>query len=93
MVADLIGRGRAYEKKKDYDRAILDFEAALKLDATSAAAYVGRGDQFYYKRDFARAMADFTTAIRLDPNHADGWSFRGVVRREMGAPDEALRRP
>src|SRR5262249_37113710 len=44
-------RGVAYHHKKDYDRALADFDAASKLDPKYAKAYCDRGITFSAKGD------------------------------------------
>ncbi len=39
-------RGNAYEKKGEYDRAIADYEQAIRLNPRYALAYSGRGNAY-----------------------------------------------
>jgi tetratricopeptide (TPR) repeat protein len=57
-VAAYISRGAAYLNKKDYDPAIADYSAAIKLDPKSSTAYNGRGNVYFAKVDFDLAIAD-----------------------------------
>jgi len=50
----------------DNDRAIADFDAALKLDPKDAVAFNNRGFAYRHKGDADRAIADFGEAIRLN---------------------------
>ena len=54
-------------RKRDYDRAIADFDQAIKLDPNCAVAYHDRGLAYRDKGDNDRAIADFDQAIKLDP--------------------------
>ena len=58
--------------KKDYDRAIADYDQAIRLNPNYAAAYNSRGLAYDDKRDYDRAIADFNKAIKLNPNDAAG---------------------
>jgi tetratricopeptide (TPR) repeat protein len=62
-------RGFAYFKKRDYSRAIADFDRAIELDSTLAVAYYDRGMAHLQKRDidYDRGIADLETALRLEP--------------------------
>src|SRR6516165_1397499 len=59
-------RGLAYQEKGDNDRAIADYDQAIRLDPKYAFAYNGRGNAYKAKGDNDRAIADYDQAIRLD---------------------------
>jgi tetratricopeptide (TPR) repeat protein len=56
-----------YLKKGDDDRAIADYDQALKLDPNYALAYNNRGNAHFLKKNYDRAIADYDQAIRIDP--------------------------
>jgi tetratricopeptide (TPR) repeat protein len=71
------------EKKAVYDRAIADYNEALRLDPNFAAAYRYRGTAYfnkgnYDKGDYARSRADLEKALQLDPTNA---SARNLLER------------
>jgi len=76
----LVGRALAYEAKGDVDRAIADFDAAIRLDADDAEAHRQRARLFLEKHDLDRAAADLDATIRLDPGRAFDHYVRGVIR-------------
>ena len=69
-VKALIARAGVYDRKDQIDRAIGDYDIALRLDPTLADIFNARGELRRKKGDRPRALADFSAAIKLDPNHA-----------------------
>jgi tetratricopeptide (TPR) repeat protein len=65
----LIARGAVYERKGDVERAIGDYDTALRLDPTLADIFNARGDLYRKKGDRVHALADFGAALKLNPNH------------------------
>jgi len=65
-----IARAAAYERKEQIDRAISDYDLALRLDPSLADTFNARGELWRKKGDRPRALNDFGTAVRLNPNHA-----------------------
>jgi tetratricopeptide (TPR) repeat protein len=83
-------RGNAYSDKNDYDRAIADFNEAIRLDPKYAFPYDGRGKAYYSKNDLNHAFADFDQAIRLDPKFAGAYNNRGNVYYDKKDYDRAI---
>ena len=80
-------RGNAYSSKGQHERAIEDYNEAIKLDPGNANAFTGRGIAHKNKGELDRAMEDYNQAIKLDPNHANAFSGRGNVlylKRDYG---------
>jgi tetratricopeptide (TPR) repeat protein len=69
--------GNDYFDKKDYDRAIVNYTEAIRLDPKYTIAYNDRGAAYSNKNDYNRAIADYTEAIRLDPKLALPYKNRG----------------
>jgi tetratricopeptide (TPR) repeat protein len=60
-------RGLAYRMKGDNDRAIADYNEAIRLEPSNALAYNNRGAAYARAGDFDRAISDYTEAIRINP--------------------------
>ncbi len=65
----LIARAGAYDRKDQIDRAIGDYDAALRFDPTLSDIFNARGELWRRKGDRPRALADFGAAIKLNPQH------------------------
>ena len=59
----------AAARERDFDRAMADFDEAIRLRPDSALAYHHRGNAWSGKGEPARALADYEAAIRIDPNN------------------------
>jgi tetratricopeptide (TPR) repeat protein len=65
----LIARAGAYGRNDQIDRAIGDYDTALRLDPARADVFNVRGELWRSKGDRPRALADFGAAIKLNPQH------------------------
>ena len=74
-------RGIAYPPQGDLDRAIADYDQAIRLDPNNASAYNNRGIAGFQKGDYDHAIADYNQAIRLDPSLAAAYNNRGDAWR------------
>jgi len=87
----LASRGVAYDTMGEMDRAIDDFDTAIRLYPDYGKTYIYRGVAWAKKRDFNRASVDFTDAIRRDPSDAFlALSNLGNVDEEIGEHDRAI---
>lgn len=64
-----IARGAAHERRDMIDRAIADYDGALRLDPSLADVHNTRGELWRRKGDLPKAVADFSAAIKLNPDH------------------------
>ena len=57
--------GRNYGEKDELDKAITDFDTAIRLDKNLAWAFYARGVAFERKGEKSKAEADFAEAKKL----------------------------
>src|SRR5215471_914599 len=73
-------RGVAYEKKGEYDRAILDYDQAIKLKPSAEGYYFNRGNAQLGKGHYDRAIDDYNQAIKLKADFAPAFDNRCWAR-------------
>jgi tetratricopeptide (TPR) repeat protein len=85
-------RGVAYRRKGEYDRALQDYEQAIRLNPSNANAYNNRGIIYRIKGEYARAIADYDEAIWL--KHGDfpaAYYNRALAYADKGEYELSLR--
>jgi hypothetical protein len=85
--------GEAYLRKEDYERAISNYNQALKMNPEFRRAnylFVNRGTAYLMKGDYERAIADYDQALRINPNDANAYHNRGAAYLHKGDPEEAI---
>jgi lipoprotein NlpI len=90
LAAFYVSRGVEYKNKRGLDRAIADFDQAVRLDPKNSDVYTVRGMAWEAKGDFERAIADFDQAIRLDPKNTDAYTVRAMAWQTKGDLDRAI---
>lgn len=83
-------RSRALFHFKQFDRAIQDADAALRLDPKSPFAYKSRGRAKLSLGDAKSAIADFSEAIRIDPAFAPAYCHRGEAWLKLEDHQKAI---
>jgi lipoprotein NlpI len=77
-------RGAAHGGKKEYDKALADYNEALKQNPNFGDAYNNRGNTYLDKRDYERAVKDYDAAVRLTPLDDLPYANRGRARFYQG---------
>jgi tetratricopeptide (TPR) repeat protein len=87
----LSNRGNAWLDKHLPDRAISDFDEALRFTPKHAFALNGRGNAWRVKGDYDRAIADLTLCISLIPKAAIPYNGRGAAFFDKGDYETAIK--
>jgi lipoprotein NlpI len=85
-----LSRGIEFTNKHDYDRAIVDYDAALQIDPKLPDALHNRGIAWAHKGNPDRAITDFDAALRLNPKDAGTLHSRAVELTVKGDYARAL---
>jgi tetratricopeptide (TPR) repeat protein len=83
-------RGVGYLLQTDYDRSILEFNQALRLDPTYKRSLNSRGNAWKGKGELDLAIADYNEAIRVDPAFAFPYNGRASAYYNLGDFDRAI---
>ena len=91
-------RGIEWAAKGADDRAIADYDAAIRMNPKFAEAFLNRGHAWANRGDPDRAIADYDAAARLDPKdpaphiaRAVEWIMKGDYARAVAGYDGALK--
>jgi lipoprotein NlpI len=76
--------------KRDLERAISDYDEAIRLASERPSFYIDRGYVSTIKADYSRALADFDQAIKLDADNPLGHYSRGNAHRLKGDYERAI---
>ena len=85
-----LNRGNVWLLKHEYDKAIADYNEAIRIDPRYAIAYNNRGLAWSDKKEYDKAIADYNEAIRLDPKDALAYHGRGLVWSAKKEYDKAI---
>ncbi len=90
-------RGKAYDKKGDYDRAIRDFDDAIRLEDGEVIrgwTFADRGLAYMAKGQHDRALEDFNEAVRLTASRGAHGTYpryaRGLAHLAKAQYDRAV---
>jgi tetratricopeptide (TPR) repeat protein len=83
-------RGVGFLLQQNFDRAIVEFNEALKVDRTYKRSFNSRGNAWKGKGELDLAVADYNEAIRLDPGFSFPYNGRASVWYNKGEWDRAI---
>jgi tetratricopeptide (TPR) repeat protein len=75
-------RGRAWHDKGEFDKAIRDYDEAIRCVPTFAIANNNRGMAWQKKGELDKAITDYNEALRIDPKLARVFQSRDRMARE-----------
>ncbi len=83
-------RSRVYTEMKEYDKAIADLDAAVRLAPDNALAFARRGRVYAMKKDFDRAFTDCDHAVNLNPKLDRAYVNRALVLKQKNNLTQAI---
>ena len=85
-----MGRGVCSSRTKDYDGALADLDAAIRLIPTNVNFYCARGITYIEMGEHEKAMEELEVAIELDSNSANPLFLRAKVHLDKREFQEAI---
>lgn len=83
-------KGAEYFKKQMWDKAIIEFNKALKLNPANAKIYLVLGNTYSQKGLYDEAISNYNKAIEINPNYVEAYAFRGDTYGQKGLYDRAI---
>jgi len=91
MTSELyVWRGNTYYNKKEYDKAIADYDEVIKINPNSEIAFLNRGLAWVANKEYNKAIADFDKVIEINPHSARAYFNRASVLRVLNDYDKAI---
>ena len=87
----LSNRGSALKALDKTDRALADFDQAIKMNPSLFIAYNNRGQIYFDRGQMEKALTDYGKAIQLKPDYPSPYFNRSLVWEELGDPEKALK--
>jgi tetratricopeptide (TPR) repeat protein len=83
-------RGNGYSGKGDWDRALRDYDEAVKIQPINYDALTNRGNAYARKGQRDKSTQDYNEAIRLNPKLFQAYCNRALNFLNAGDLDRAL---
>ena len=83
-------RGVDSSEKREYKKAVSDYNKAVETDPGFVVAYLNRGFTYSKMGEYEKAISDYDKAIEINPRYAKAYNNRGLVYRKMGEYDKAI---
>ncbi|MCH8903160.1 MAG: tetratricopeptide repeat protein [Bacteroidetes bacterium] len=85
------GRGEYYYKQNQFDKAMLDFNEALRLKPTYPEAHYNQGLVYHDEKKNEQAYNSYSTAILQKEDFAKAYNNRGTINKILGRIEEGLK--
>jgi tetratricopeptide (TPR) repeat protein len=83
-------RGLAYSSLGQWDKAIADYNQAIRIDPENFNANYNRGLAYTALEQWDKAITDYTRAIRINPKYIKAYSNRSVAYNNLGQWDKSI---
>ena len=91
MSVAIMNRGNIHLRQGDLEKALHDYDQALRLDPANASGYANRGNVYARKRLWSESLADYNEALRRKPNFPEALVNRSLTYIAKKEWDNAFR--
>jgi tetratricopeptide (TPR) repeat protein len=82
--------GRKLYNRRMYNRALQEFDKAIKIDPSSFKAYFWRGRVYLKTEQYDEAIADFKIVIKLKPAYSKPYHNLGWLYYQKGKYEQSI---
>jgi protein O-mannosyl-transferase len=83
-------RGQYYQSKNEFDKALLDFNEAIRINPNKPDAFNNRCVIHFQKKEWAQALLYSGKVLEIDSDHMDGNMNRGSIYFSTNRFDSAI---
>ena len=80
----------AHYRMKEYDKAMVHYETALKIDPKDSTSWCHLGNMYALQGKLEDALKAFDEALKIDPSNGFAWNNKGTVYQQLGMQEDAL---
>ena len=90
ILAKRMFKGVYYLCKKNYNKAILEYKNAIRMDSNFTPAYTDMSIAYISLKEYDRAIEALNTAIKINPEYPETHFFLGTCYAQKGDADRML---
>lgn len=83
-------RGSIYLDQGEFDKALSDFNDAIRLNSNSDIAYYNRGILYFKQGNLKEALFDYNDAIQINQDNSFAYNNRGLVYKLLDDFEKAF---
>ena len=87
---DAVTDGVAHLGRNKPEKALKDFNRAIKIDPLTYDAYLGRANALNTLGRYEEALRDYNRTLEIDPNIANAYVNRGSAYSHLGHYEKAI---
>lgn len=89
-LTDYKHQGNILYESGDYEKAIIEYNQAIKINPDDEDTYYYRGNAHFDLGNYEAAINDFSKVIKIKPNYTDAYYHRGNAKLIIGDKQAAI---